>query len=392
MWGNFSKMCLCVLAMSYRGDNARTRELIVSTHLKLSCQSNCVTPTKVWNHLKTHGHPRLGKSLVFRTLKRQRETGCTSDRPRVVKRRKITDSVKKSVIQYAKNTKKPKYMRSTRKVAQIKHGRGKKRVKISRESVRTVLKASGNKYRRTTRRPVLTKHHIRMRYLWACEHKDDSVGDWMRTLAIDETHFETFHKSNRQNSGSWVDDDDEIEYEMTVKHPGRVSASTGVCGHGAAIPDLYTDRFNQHKFTDVHLKNHYHPAMVKNNCRRLLMDNDRSHHSKKALKWMNENGVNYSAPPPPPCHLQRCRCEPPEGFWFPAYAPEVSPAELYNNYIQQELDKATQRLGHPGSIEILKSRVKRIVRGTPKSYFKKLMEGMPKRVKKLYDARGMHFK
>jgi hypothetical protein len=152
-------MCSCVLAMSYRGDNAKTRELIVSTHWKLSCQSNCVTPTKVWNHLKTHGHPRLGKSLVFRTLKRQRETGCISDRPRVVKRRKITDSVKKSVIKYAKNTKKPKYMRSTRKVAQIEHGRGKKRVKISRESVRTVLKASGNKYRRTTRRLIIQRRH-----------------------------------------------------------------------------------------------------------------------------------------------------------------------------------------------------------------------------------------
>jgi hypothetical protein len=162
--------------------------------------------------------------------------------------------------------------------------------------------------------------------------------------------------------------------------------------HGCATPDLYTDRFNQHKFTDVHLKDHYHPTMTKNNCKRLLMDNDRSHHSKKARKWMLENGVNFSESPPPPCHHERCRCEIPVGFWFPAYAPEVSPAELYNNYVQQELDKATQRLGHPGSIVFLKSRVRRIVNKTPKSYFKTLMVGMPKRVKKMYGARGKYFK
>ena len=51
----------------------------------------------------------------------------------------------------------------------------------------------------------------------------------------------------------------------------------------------------------------------------------------------------------------------------------------------------TQRLGHPRSIKILKSRVRQIVKKTPKSYFKKLMAGMPKRVKKMYDARGKYF-
>jgi hypothetical protein len=127
-------------------------------------------------------------------------------------------------------------------------------------------------------------------------------------------------------------------------------------------------------------------------CKRLLMDNDRSHHSKKALKWLEKNNIEYSAPPPPPCHKQRCRCQPPASFWYPAYAPEVSPAELYNNYIQQELDRMTQRLGHPSSLKILKSRVGQIVKKTPESYFKNLMSGMPKRVKKMFDSGGKHFK
>ena len=118
------------------------------------------------------------------------------------------------------------------------------------------------------------------------------------------------------------------------------------------------------------------------------MDNDRSHHAKKCVKWMEENNIIFSARPPPPCGHKRCSCDPPDGWWFPALAPEGSPAELYNNYIQQELDKLTQRLGHPSSLSILKTRVRLIVRKTPKSYFQKLMAGMPKRVREMYKANG----
>lgn len=150
------------------------------------------------------------------------------------------------------------------------------------------------------------------------------------------------------------------------------------------------DKFNQKKFLNEHLKKKYLPAMSKYHCTRLLMDNDKSHHAKTCIKWMEENDVNFSAAPPKPCGNERCRCQPPNGWWFPAYAPEASPAELYNNYIQQELDKLVQRQGHPGSIGILKRRVRQIVEKTPTSYFERLMESMPRRVEKMYKDNGGH--
>lgn len=106
------------------------------------------------------------------------------------------------------------------------------------------------------------------------------------------------------------------------------------------------------------------------------------------MKWLRENNIDFSAKPPPPCWRKRCVCKPPEGWWFPAYAPEVSPAELYNNYIQEELDHMTERLGHSASVKNLKSRVHQIIRKTPASYFENLMKGMPKRVKEMYQASG----
>ena len=171
-------------------------------------------------------------------------------------------------------------------------------------------------------------------------------------------------------------------------HPGRVSASTGVCGFGAATADLYTDKFNQKKFLNVHLKNKYVPAMKKYGCKRILMDNDSSHHAKTCVTWMERNSIIFSSKPPPPCGNKRCFCKPPQGFWFPAYAPEVSPAELYNNYIQQELDNYAQRNGYPSTLKILKSRIHQIIRKTPKSYFSNLMTSMPQRIKKMYRVCG----
>ena len=366
--------------------------LVVAKYNEMKKSNPDVSFTKVATKLNFLGHKHINRNFVKRTVKRMHGTGGLCDKSRNVRKRKISESVKSSVIKHVKNTKKPKYTRSVRATSKLAHGRGTKRVRICRESVRTILKDSGQNYRLPKRRPKLTKHHIRMRFMWADKHKDDSVEDWERTLSVDETHYETFHKSNRRNCGSWVDEDDEIEYEMTVKHPGRVSASTGVCGRGAATVDLYTDTFNSKKFKKIHLTDHYIPAMEKFQCSRLMMDNDKSHHAKICLKLLREKDVEFSAAPPPPCHRQRCRCEPPSCFWFPAYAPEVSPAELYNNYVQQKLDEMTQRLGHPKSQAILKSRVRRIVKETPSSYFKNLMGSMPKRVKKLFEARGKYFK
>ena len=384
----YFKAPLCDVEMSFRNSSEQKRWLVISKYTEFAKKDPSVTPTKIFNHFRFNGDKSIGYKFVCRTIERFKNSGRVTDKPRDVKKRKIDGPVRDSVVKHATNPKKPKYQRSTRKTAEVTHGKRGKKQKLSHTSVMNILKTANKKYKRTKRVPLVTEHHKRMKKLWAKKHMSDTVDDWMATMTIDETHYETFHHQNRQNSGSWVDEDEKAEVEQSVKHPGRVSASTGVCGLGAAPADLYSDRFNQKKFLDVHLKKQYVPAMSKFNCTRLMMDNDRSHHAKTCIKWLEKKGINYSAQPPPPCGKQRCRCKPPEGFWFPAYAPEVSPAELYNNYIQQELDKLSQRLGHPARLEILKRRVHQIIRKTPQSYFENLMAGMPRRVMEMYKANG----
>ena len=374
--------------MSFRNSTEEKRWLVISKYLEYEKKDPDVKISKIVNFFKFHGPKSVKRCFVYRTIERYKRTKKASDTPRKVKKRKIDDVVKRSVIKHATNKKKPKYTRSTRKTSQIAHGAPRNKRKISQSSVMNILKHGGKKYKRPPRVSGNSPHHKRMKKLWAKKHMCDTVEQWKHTLVIDETHYETFHKTNRQNSGEWVGSDEEPEPEQTVKHPGRVSASTGICGFGPALVDLYTDRFNQNKFLDVHLKKKYISAMKKYNCTRLIMDNDSSHHAKKCVKWMTENNVNFSSKPPPPCHNKRCRCEPPQGFWFPAYAPEVSPAELYNNYIQEQLDHLSQRSGFPTSLKNLKLRVQQIIRKTPKSYFENVMKSMPSRVKKMYKANG----
>ena len=184
----------------------------------------------MYNTLRFKGHREITRRFVYRTIKRFKESNSVSLPPRKSKNLKITDFVKKKVIQHVTNKKKPKYTRTLRKTAEVPHGPPKKKVTISHISIE-------------------------------------------------------------------------------------------------------------------HIKRIWKP-----------------HHSKKARAWMENNNIEFSEAPPRPCWRQRRRCEAPVGFWFPAYAPEVSPAELYNNYVQQELDKMTQRLGFPSTLEILRSRVRKIAR------------------------------
>ncbi len=81
----------------------------------------------------------------------------------------------------------------------------------------------------------------------------------------------------------------------------------------------------------------------------------------------------------------------PDGFWYAAYLPECSPAELYNNCAQEKLDNLAETAGFPRTHAILKRRTRRIVAETPKSYFKKLFAGMTRRVQALVDAREGYF-
>ena len=105
--------------MSFRNSSELRRSLVISKYNEFKANSSSASPSKIYNFLRFNGHPSIGYQFVYRTINRYEKTNSVSDKPRDVQKRKIDESVKNSVIQHATDKKKPKYLRSTRKTAEI---------------------------------------------------------------------------------------------------------------------------------------------------------------------------------------------------------------------------------------------------------------------------------
>lgn len=390
----FDKIKTKTMSNSQSDDQLRWK--IVDTYETMAKKAPNIGFKKVWNRLRFNGYPRISITLVQNTIirlkNRPQGTSKVALKTPLRPKRKRTPELDEWVINRLENRDVPNFKKSTRYTASKPVGSRRKKAKISRETVRQIYKENDKTFYVKQKRPLLTPHHRRMRYLWAQGNVDKSEDDWIETFAHDETHFETFHRPNRRNAGSWEDTGNpKSNFALSVKHPARISAGIGACGKGIAPIHFFTGKLNQNLFVDTLLEKKYKPTFKKHRCKNLLQDNDSAHTSNKAKKYLEDTFPNYTEAPPRPCHKKRCRCEAPEGEWFPAYLPECQPAEFINQYLQQELDKDTERLGPPANLEVVKRRVRKIAAKMPRSYFKNLFSSMPKRVAALLEAKGGFF-
>lgn len=108
---------------------------MINKYEELKQKTHHVQPQKIFNFFKFNGRKDITLSFVHRTLKRYNSTQTASDKPRNVKKRKIDEAIKRSVIKHATNKKKPKYQRSLRKTSTIQHGSPQKKQKISKNII-----------------------------------------------------------------------------------------------------------------------------------------------------------------------------------------------------------------------------------------------------------------
>lgn len=134
--------------MSFRNSTEADRWLVITKFNEMKMKDEFVTASKIYNKLRFNKHKNITYKFVSRTLKRYNNTQKVSDSPRKVKKRKIDARVREGVVKHATNKKKPRYTRSVRKTAQILHGRGSNKRKISPTSVFNILKSAKKKYKR----------------------------------------------------------------------------------------------------------------------------------------------------------------------------------------------------------------------------------------------------
>jgi len=356
---------------------------------------------QVWKELKREHGPRCwraverqinrqfswstSRKVVKSTVERCLELKSYRDRPmRRPGQAKVTPRIRTMLVKAATNIKVARHLRSVRQLA-------KKRwcgVKLSHMAVQNVLKEAGLRWLRSGTRPYSSVHHDRMRKEFARIGKGLSIEGWLAMYFIDETHFETIHRPNRRNTGEWCVAGFTPEADMTVKHPGRVNGAMGISGHGVSPVHLYRGRFNAEVFA-IHITDVYAPDMARHDdITTLMMDNDPSHHSRRAVTTCAEVGILKCNSPPPPCWRMTCTCPLPEWPWFPAYCPALSPLEIHFNDLQQRLDNLSERLGQVKKLADLERRVRKVHKETSAVYVRKLYESMAARCQSMFDNNG----
>ncbi len=249
------------------------------------------------------------------------------------------------------------------------------------------LNEGGLRFLRSGVRPFSSVHHDRMRKEFARIGKDLYVERWLELFFIDESHFETVHRPNRRNTGEWCGAGEKPEADMTVKHPGRVNAAMGLSGRGYADIHCYRTRFNAGVFVG-YINDVYVPAMRRDGAKVLMMDNDRSHHSRAATAACAAAGITKCNPPPPPCWKAVCDCPFPAWPWFPAYCAQLSPQEIYFNHLKQNLDYLSERRGRVSQLDDLERRVRLVHGRSTAEYREKLYASMPARCASMYENDG----
>ena len=78
---------LCFTGMSFRGSTEQDRWAVITAYNKLKIKNPDVSPTKVYNHMRFNGHPRIAKTLVKQPIKRFQTTSKVCDTPRIVKKK-----------------------------------------------------------------------------------------------------------------------------------------------------------------------------------------------------------------------------------------------------------------------------------------------------------------
>lgn len=327
-------------------------------------------------------HYNVTRMTVKRMVERVLETSSFSDRKaKRLDKAKRTEAIDKAVFRYVTNVNIPRHRRSLRELAK-RQWCGKK---LSLRTMNIIMISFGLRFLRSGVGPLSSTHHDRMRCAYGrmVVATDNYYGT---VLVIDETHFETIHRPNRRNTGEWCEAGVYPEKDSSVKHPGRLNAAMGISIHGMTSVHTYTGRFNAGVFVE-HLTKIYAPQMEKHGLT-LLMDNDPSHHSNKAIAAAEAAGLKMCSPPPPPCWQETCECPIPELPWFPAYCPQLSPLEITFNEIQQKLDHMTEDRGMVKDLSGLKRRVGLVQRKISAEYIEKLFGSMKARCAAMVEGEG----
>ena len=251
-------------------------------------------------------------------------------------------------------------------------------VPVSKDTVHRYLRKDlqVRPYKRP-KQPKLSSKQRENRLNFCLAKENWTVADWRNILWPDESSFELFHPTNRQNDRIWARDGSNIIPQETVKFPPKFMV-WGMMSFRAIsklhfIPPkqtvntaYYIDEILAKSCLETLHRTRENGSvldrkMLKNMSKAVFMqDGAPAHTSKKTQDWCKRNLANFWDKPQ-----------------WPGNSPDLNPIEYLWGYLQEELNK----MDTAKSICDLKIQLESAWSSIKPNYLKALIDGMPERIK-----------
>lgn len=306
----------------------------------------------------------IAQSSVSRIVQRFLQSGSTARRKGSGRPRTTTPQMDRYIIRMAKKDRKRSASSIQAEVSKLTDH------SISRETINRRLVEGGYHARRPQKKPKLSKRQKQLRLAWAQEHRHWGDREWRKVVFTDESSFQLHRIDRRQKvrrtTGEALRNDC---VEETVAHGGGSVLVWGAVSMDAKSKlvilesnvngQIYRQLLEETAlpFARRHLGNQFY----------YQDDNARPHRHRLVKQYMAQEAI---------------RCLP-----WPAQSPDLNVAEDMWNELGRRIQKRDPPLN---SLQQLRTALQEEWDAIPQDYPRRLIGGMPRRVKALLKSRGSH--
>ena len=297
---------------------------------------------------------KISQKAVWSIWNKYRETNSIKNRPGQGRKRKLSATDEKTIIEQAKKRKKaPEISRMLQKQGKT----------VSDETVRKTLKTHGYYYLTIQKVEAISDLHKTQRLTYAKEMKNY---DWNVVIFTDEKTF----CLGSEESHAWQKPGERITTTFT-KHPSKLHVWAGMGYYGKFQLYFFQENLDQHLYQQIlrsrlkEKKITYAPGSSRIRKKWVfLQDNDPKHKAKKSMELLEELvGTRYIKHPP--------------------YSPDLNPMENIWSHLNRKVQEH-----HVTTIRYLKQVLTTEWKSMPWSVIRSAVDSMPTRLQQCIARNG----
>lgn len=309
-------------------------------------------------------------STIYRLQHRVMVTGTTADRPRPGQPRVTTARQDRHIVrQHQQN----RFQTAT---DTARHLPGNPQQRVSINTVRRRLHASGLVNRRPRQGPVLTRRHRQARLQWAQARINWRRHEWGRVLFSDESRFCVDMADGRvriwRRGGERYDDACVLERDPWG---GPSIMIWGAIGLNQSLGPVFFQNIgpgrghgvNAQRYINQVLRPHVVPFFARHPNSTFQQDNARAHTARVTQQFLQQHNVNV--------------------MLWPALSPDLNPIEHFWDELGRRLNRLQPR---PATAAELRQAIAQVWAGVPRARINNLILSMYRRCRAVINANGGH--